>query len=261
MGFIDQEQRLKQTEFATGQVKQAEQARLAVTAARQLAIRMKTEEEDRKHGPEDNAKISELLGNLPRFDIPDYIELVKKHTGYSSSLRFYTRDEEFVKIDQGLNDRLSEFGFRNFKNGKEPGGFYSGSYFKTIHPKGMFCGQNIKPRNWFFNPPLAEPQEPGIGIVFEKDISTRRIGTKAKDKTVIFSTDWYTEILEATSHLVFVRLLAPDLVYITGSRQRRIPIESIEVLDNAIEEGFNHYFIKKERKELVHSIYETASGE
>lgn len=255
MGFIDKEQRLRQTEFVAEQVKQAEQTKLGAAAARQLAIQMQTEEEDRRHGPEDNAKIAELLGNLPKFAIPSYLDLVKKYTGYSSYLRFYTRDKEFGKMDQELEHKLWEFAVR------------TNDYLcrGTINPSEMFCGTGVKPKiisyGGFMNliPTeqfISEPQEPGIGICFEKKNERIIDNYTRPDSTYSFHIREF-EISETTTQFVFARLLAPATAFVTGSGQK-IPITSMEVLDNAIEEGFKHYHVGKVRQER--EIYRDIAG-
>lgn len=260
MGFLDQEQRLRQTELAAEQVKQAEKTRLAIAAGKQLAIQMQTEEEDRRHGPEDNAKIEDLLDNLSGSGLhfPAYLGLVQKHTGYSSILRFYTRDKNFRQIDRGLTDKLGGFGI-NFE-----GGYEARYYRDTMHPGTMFCGTGIRPKIICFggfmnliptNQFISEPQEPGIGICFEKK-DERVIGRYSRPDSYSILTQEF-ERSETTTQFVFARLLPPATAFITGSGQR-IPITSMEVLDNALEEGFKHYHVGKERQER--EIYRDIAG-
>lgn len=255
MGFIDKEQGLRQTELAVEQIKQTEQTRLTSVAAKRDALEMQAREEDRRRGPEDDATIVDLLNHLPPINFSSYLYLVEKYTGYNSRYCFYTRGPGIGMRNPELVHKIWEFSLK-------PDGY---ECYGTKHPKEMFCGTGAKPKiinyGGFLNliPTeqfISEPQEPGIGICFEKS-ETRKISSCSRpDPIYSFHTREF-ETSETTSQLVFVRLLLPATAFITGSGQS-VPITSMEVLDNAIEEGFNHCHTKRERYES--EVYRDIAG-
>lgn len=255
MGFLDREQKLRQEQEVAQRIQEAEKARLAMIAVTQNRLAMQAMEDDKKWGPEDDAKIVDLLSHLPKFDLLSYLHLVKKHTGYDNYYCFYTRGPGIGRRNPELVDKLWEFNIKT--DVYESRG--------TKHPNEMFCGTGAKPKitsyggflNLFSTEQfIFEPQEPGIGICFVKS-GTRKVGSYSRqDPLYSFHTHEFEET-ETTSQFVFVRLLSPATAFITGNGQR-IPIASIEALDNALEDGFKHYHVKKERHES--EVYRDIGG-
>lgn len=219
MGFLDQEQRFIQQQFLAEQAKQTERE----TAKMQRKAELATEAEDRVHAPEDNKVICDLIDNLPAFDIRTYIQTVTRHTGYLGWPFLYTRDEGLQ--NQELRNKLLKLGLKPMEERwlslEGEGSGYVNDKLSTVHPSKMFQGYNINPRigGWFSSKKIAEPQQPGIGFYFWKNIE-HTIGRSVTDQ-------------------VFVRFVLPSHVVITGNGEH-INVTSLEVFDNALERGFRY---------------------
>lgn len=228
MGFLDREKKLRESQLAAEQAERVRQEQLRVGLEIELAqIRQeaeRTKAENRAHAPGDNAKISELLDYLPGFNIPEYLELVKKHSGYTGSVCLYTRDDALGLADQELKDRLLKLGIL------KADGYYP---TPTHHPNEKFWKEDINPGN-------RDLEEPGIGIRFRKVEDPRQIR-----RELVKMGDWgpiYRITYEQNTRLAFARLIAPAVVFTVG-RGKLTPVTSFETFDNSIERCLTDYHI------------------
>lgn len=228
MGFLEQAERLRQAQ------RQEEQTKIELRRRQEAEKQVEQEalEKDKKYAPEDNRVICELISNLPEFNIQAYMEVVKKQTGYQGWPFLYTRDESLT--DPELTEKLLKVGLRPrwtsylVLTDSDCGGFDVEYRLGTIHPSKMFHGYDVKPQigSWFSRTNLAEPQEPGIGLYFWKLVEKTSEPLSRNSYLSITITD-----------NVFVRFVLPARAIITGDG-RSINVTSLEVFDDALEQGF-----------------------
>lgn len=235
MGFLDQEvafQREQELEREAA-VERTRIAKEAQVAAQRLL------DEDKAHASEDNKAIIALLDNLPEMNLQEYLSIVARHTGHTPRLVLYTRlalyssdeRERLLKQDQELNDKLSGKGVNLWV--RVPRNEYDGDtekrsvYFppSMLHPEKKFCGDDIHPNNWFLSP-ITEPQEPGIGIHFQRTVRQREKHLNSNQGMIV-----------TTFSNLYLRLIAPATAIITGSGNR-VKFTSLEAFDQALEHGF-----------------------
>ncbi len=224
MGFIEQAERLRQQHVREEQIKlETERKQIEAQLARQ-----KAKEEDLSHVPKDNQTIAELLDNLPRFDIREYLKLVERHSGYTSELCLYTRAPKVLASDE-LADKLSKLGLK--AEWEEWVAVTQGDSdvlcrksLRTEHPEHMFFGVVINPTKGFLGiKPIVEPQEPGIGLYFTKHIKSNSLGTTREKYLAVdgkyYNGSLYSRTAIITNH-VFVRFVLPSQAIITGDGTR-----------------------------------------
>lgn len=243
MGFLEREAEEKRR-LAQEEAAKAEQNHLC--AAQEAADLLKVEE-DLSNASEDNQRIAELLDNLPKFDIREYLRLVERHSGYTSELCLYTRASKVLASDE-LANSLSKLGLEaewSVWETPEQGddGVYSHRSLRTVHPKYMFYGVDVNPKKGFLGlTPIAESQEPGIGLHFAKHIKTTSLGT-ARTKYLAadgkyYNGDLYARSATITDH-VFVRFVLPLQAIITGDGVR-IDVTDLNTFDDALGYGFKY---------------------
>lgn len=236
MAFLDKEIAFQRRQELERQA-EIESARVA-TETQDVAQRLLDEE--KSHATEDNKAIIALLDSLPEMNLQEYLRVVARHTGHAARLVLYTRlalypsdeRERLLKQDQELNDKLSGKGISLWV--QVPRNEYDGdpekisAYFppSMLHPEKEFCGDDIHPNNWFSS--ITEPQEPGIGIHFNRMVrqSEQQLNFSQGMKITTYSS-------------VYVRLVTPATALITGSGERA-EFTSLEAFDQALERGFKN---------------------
>lgn len=244
MGFLDSERRLqkkleREEQAAAARFKRENEEREA---------RLRTLAEDKTLAPQDNKTVASLLSSLPAIDFREYLDIVKRNTGFDPSLVLYTRlavfDEiERIKLmaqDRKLTDELNKKGIMPTPIVNSGDGELAQSvYYKpipTIHPSKLFCGDDVNIKVWkfpFLIPlflTLTEPRQPGIGLSFTKQV---KLQDKASDKP---EYDFRREI---TYKKVYVRFTEPASAVITGNGNK-FKVPSLEAFDNRLAKAFKH---------------------
>lgn len=242
MGFLDREAAL---------LKRQELERLAKLASIQADRAKKAKEESdhlweledaKLNGPQDKIAIAQLLDNLPDMNLEEYVGIVARHTGYEPRLVLYSRaglswkddkKRELVEEDERLAEKLRSKGILPWRIQTIPG--YGGElgeadrycpvFIDTVNPREMFLADNIRPKRWF-GFPISEPQEPGIGISFKKEIGNRYVDLPMQMRR-----------LEVIYSAVYARFFPPDRMIITGGGFNS-QIKSLEVFDRQFERAF-----------------------
>lgn len=242
MGFIEQKReadRLAEAE-ALRISREAEQKQAQL--AREQAIHAKFEEQERQQWLKDDEQIIKLLHSLPLFNIRDYLEMVRSVTGARGELSLYTRSSHDVVIqNQTLIETLDKSGINPLiRFSPDSNELNWACNYHKLHPNTTFSGIDIEPMAGFLFPRrIVEPQEPGIGINFAKERwrrGTGRVKLLGRDVGIPDHYNYGYEQEVLIDH-VFVRLLLPKDVFVTGTGER-YQINSLQVFDNVVEKGF-----------------------